>query len=101
QLQHPTEGLTYLYKALELSRTLKQLNVEMQTLFSLALAEGQCGSWESAAAHAQALINIAQQYQSKGLWASGLYALGLSMQALGDKARAVQVCQQAIFLAHE
>lgn len=101
QLQQVEAGLDYLQKGLQLSRTLKQINVEMQTLFSLALAEGECGRWQEAYTHAQTLVSMAHNYQSKGLWASGLYALGLSAQALGDKATAVQVWQQAIFLAHE
>lgn len=101
QLREAEIGLTYLQKGLELSRTLKQINVEMQTLFSLALVEGDCGRWQEANTHAQTLISIAHNHQSKGLWAAGLYALGLSAQALGNKTTAVQVWQEAVFLAHE
>lgn len=94
-------GLPYLHMALQLSRNIKQISVEMQTLYSLALAELDCGRLAEAHQYAQTLIDLARQHQVTSLWVGGLYVLGLYYRQTGEKEKAEQRWQQAIFMAHE
>lgn len=95
------EGLTYLYQALSISEDTGQLDVKLQSLYSLALAELQQDNVEMAQSHAQVLREIAEERNAHAYVADALHALGLCYKQRSDTNMAMQLWQQASFLAHE
>lgn len=95
------EGLAYLYQALSISEDTGQLDIKLQSLYSLALAELQQGNIEMAQTHAQVLREIAEERKVRAFEADALHALGLCYKSRGDNNTALLLWQQASFLAHE
>ncbi|MCI0396633.1 MAG: tetratricopeptide repeat protein [Chloroflexi bacterium] len=100
-LDRVEEGIEYLYRALKISRETGQPDIELQSLYSLALAEIQRGNLERGREQAMELRRLAEQGNTRGYLADALHALGLYYQARGDEEAAQQMWQQALFLAHE
>ena len=95
------QGLAYLYQALDVCEETGQIDVQQQTLYSLALAEIENGQLEVARKHAQQLQDVARSNNARTYEADALHALGLCCKLQGDRATAEQYWQQASFLAHE
>lgn len=95
------EGLAYLYRALTLSEESGRTAVKLQTLYALSLAEGKLGNLEMAKTHAQVLLELAREKSARAYEAEALYALGLCYKLREDTEKALQLWQQASFLAHE
>ena len=100
-LGQPEKGITYLEDALFTSRMYSEQDLELQSLYSLALVELDMGQTDRAAKHARALQEIAQTRKMRGYQAQALHLAGLCRQAAGERIEAEQVWQQALFLAHE
>ena len=96
-----TEALDYLCRALEISRASGNVGVEMQTRYSLALAELQNNNLTAAHDHAQELLRLTEQHRATIFRASAFHALGLYHACLGENEAAEEMWQQALFLAHE
>jgi hypothetical protein len=86
--------------ALQLSRELNDLDVEAQSLYSMALVEVNQQQVEEAERHTLQLQKLADQTNSERYWARARYALGLVRQKQGDGIAAAEQWQQALFLAH-
>ncbi len=95
------EGIEYLYRSLQLSLETNQPDVEVQAMYSLALAELQRGNSAEARDMAERLRAKAEKSSNKGSLADALHALGFIQCQLGDLAAAQGFWQQALFLAHE
>jgi len=95
------EGVEQLYRSLKLSRQTNQPDVELQAMYSLAMAELQRGNLTEALALATQLMDRAEEHNNKGALAEALHALGHAQQQLGDLDAAQGYWQQALFLAHE
>ena len=95
------KGISYLEDALFTSRMYSEQDLELQTLYSLALMELNIGETDKAYKHALALQEAAQAHRMRGYQAQALHVVGLCHQAAGERVEAEQVWQQALFLAHE
>ncbi|HSG17255.1 MAG TPA: tetratricopeptide repeat protein [Anaerolineae bacterium] len=95
------EGIEYLHRSLELSLETNQPDVEVQAMYSLAMAELQRGNWIEARAMAERLQAKAEPNNNKGSLAEALHALGHAQRQMGDLSAAQGCWQQALFLAHE
>lgn len=94
-------GLDSLYQALALSEQSNNVNLQLQTYYSLALAELQADNREQAFRFAQRLQQFAEDSDVRSQKAKALYALGLCAQQAGDEERAKELWEEALFLAHE
>ncbi|MGH2537276.1 MAG: tetratricopeptide repeat protein [Candidatus Promineifilaceae bacterium] len=101
QLGQPEEGIAFLYRSLQLSVETGQPDVEVQALYSLALAEWRRGEADKARALADGLKAKAEESRNQGAQADALYVLGLCHQSREEAAAAERSWQQALFLAHE
>lgn len=90
-----------LQKALQLSQETGLLDMELQTLYSLALVALAQQQTAVAAAYTQRLQTAVLKAKARGHEARVCYLLGLCAQQNGDSAKAEQQWQQALFLAHE
>jgi tetratricopeptide (TPR) repeat protein len=95
------EGIQYLERSLRISRESNTLDIELQALYSLSIAEIQRGNLDKGQAYALELIKLAENHKTRGHLADGLHALGLVHKENGDIGEAQQSWQQALFLAHE
>lgn len=95
------DGTAHLYQALAKSETAQDLEMRLQVLYSLALAEHTRGNVSLARTHAQTLLEMAQAQRMQTYTAEAYHALGLCAQAEGDLSLAEQYWQQASFTAHE
>lgn len=100
-LGHFEEGITYLKRSLEISRNVITPDIELQALYSLAIAEIQHGDVEKGKDYALELGELAKTHQARGYVADGLHAMGLYHKGVGEVEEAQQEWQQALFLAHE
>jgi hypothetical protein len=95
------EGLNYLHQALAISRELNHHDVELQSLYSLALVELDYGQPQNGGDYAQKMFEMAQSAGAKGYIAQAQHASGLFQMKQGSKFLAQQMWQEAMFLAHE
>lgn len=95
------EGLEYLNQALALSQETGNPDVELQTLYSLALVKIEQGETEKAHEFARRLKGLAEAANTRGYMADALHVSGLYHEKQGEMALAQQMWQEALFLAHE
>lgn len=95
------KGMAHLQRALTLSQECSDIDVEMNTLYALALTEFRQGYYEVARDHALRLHQLANKQDANHHQAYALHILGLYEQAQAKPTAAVEMWQQAIFLAHE
>lgn len=100
-LGQPEKGVAFLEDALFNSRMFSETDLELQTLYSLALVELDLGKNDKAHEHALVLQEKASAANMRGYQAQALHILGICHQQAGEKVAAEQVWQQALFLAHE
>ncbi|MCI0579633.1 MAG: tetratricopeptide repeat protein [Chloroflexi bacterium] len=94
-------GIDYLYLSLALAEEMRNVEIELQILFSLAVAEIEHGDPEKGRRHAERLQQQAEAGRLLPSQADALYALGLYHRGSGDLATAGQLWQRASLLAHE
>jgi tetratricopeptide (TPR) repeat protein len=95
------EGISYLKRALRVSRDMNTPDIELQSLYSLAIAEIERGNPERGLEYANELMKLAEEGKTRGYQADGFHAIGLAYQKKGQIEEAQQVWQQSLFLAHE
>ena len=95
------EGIECLYRSLQLSVDTNQPDIEVQSLYSLALSEYQRGNLSKSRESAQHLRDVADESGNRGSLAEALHVLGLCQKQAGDVEGAQGLWQQALFLAHE
>lgn len=95
------EGLGYLRRALALAQEVKTLDIQLYSLYALALVEIERDNLEKGYAYAQELQSMATQSRTQGHQANALHALGLYHQRQRNVDTAEEMWQQALFLAHE
>lgn len=94
-------GRSQLQKALALLREEDDLDIRLQTLYTLALVELEQGQLEDAWEHIQKSLALAQQYEMRVHVARTMYLMGLYHQQNGDVVAAQAAWQQSLFLTHE
>jgi tetratricopeptide (TPR) repeat protein len=95
------EGMERLYYALSLSQETRNLEIEMQCLYTLALSEAERDAIPQARQYAERLQWLADKNEARGYQADAYHVLGLCSLGEGDEVTAQQLWQQAAFLAHE
>lgn len=96
-----SEGLPYLLRALELSEETNQLDMKLQSLYSLAWAEIQLGHLEQGFEYGSRLIHLTQESNLIFYQASAFFVMGLYYQHSNQRDKAKELWQQGIFLAHQ
>ncbi len=94
-------ALKNLNHALKLSEASANVHIQVQVLYSLALAEFEAGKNESAFAHAQSLLNIAGTGSASTHYANAIHLVGIYYQQKGQPQVAEKYWQEAIYIAHE
>jgi tetratricopeptide (TPR) repeat protein len=95
------EGLECLEYSLKLSQEKHLPDIELQALYSLAIAEIQRGNPDKGSEYARELKTLADVRRTRGYQADGLHALAYYHKEKGEIEEAQQLWQQALFLAHE
>jgi tetratricopeptide (TPR) repeat protein len=95
------EGLIYLQRSLQLSIETNQPDIEVQALYSLALAHFRFGNLKEAEQYAQNLRDLSDINSNQGYLAESLHVLGLLEKERGEVLAAQGLWQEASFLAHE
>jgi tetratricopeptide (TPR) repeat protein len=94
-------GLMHLHKALEMSQHLNNLDMVLQTLYSLSHVEIEQGNYGVAREYILKLQTQAEGADSRHHMARACFLLGVHYQKMGETAVAEQQWQQALLLAHE
>ena len=100
-LERFEEATHYLLLALEMSQQAKDVEIEAQVLYSLAVTETGQGHVSQAEQLARRLNELADDRKSTRFQARGRYAAGLVKQKQGDLLAAAAQWQEALFLAHQ
>lgn len=100
-LRRPAEGIAYLERAMQTSEATDNLDMELHTLYALALAYLEQDEGERAAPFVERMRELAETTNSRGHLAAALYVDGLCRRGRGDFGTAEEVWQEALFLAHE
>jgi tetratricopeptide (TPR) repeat protein len=95
------EGIEHLRRALALSIETKQPDIEVQALYSLAMAEIQRNMHDDGLKYAEKLNQKAQERANRGSLAEAQHVLGIYHRQKGDLEAAEGAWQQCLFLAHE
>lgn len=95
------EALVYLRQALLICEETDNLDMELHTLFGLALTEAVHDELETAVDHSQRLFDKAEADNLLGHKARALYAQGIVAQKHGYPKGAEELWHRALFLAHE
>ncbi|MCP5100869.1 MAG: tetratricopeptide repeat protein [Chloroflexi bacterium] len=95
------EGFTELTTALQLSESIGEHYLAMQSLYSLALAELEHGTTAKATATAERLLIESRKNNTRGNEAKALFILGHCAKNEGGKVEAERQWHQALFLAHD
>lgn len=100
-LERYEEAMHHLHLALQLSQQAKDVEIEAQVLYSLAITETQQSHILQAHQFATTLNELADQQKSTRFQARGRYAAGLVKQKQGELSAAAAQWQEALFLAHQ
>lgn len=95
------EGVALLYQALRISRSTGNPEIEMQSLYSLALAELERNHDSVAREHIRELAEMAESSKARVYLARANYALGLYHKKQGNFSAAEEAWHQSLFQAHE
>ncbi|MCB0013287.1 MAG: hypothetical protein KDE34_15350, partial [Anaerolineales bacterium] len=93
--------IAHLYRALAAAEESDEPEIELQVLYSLAMAELERDQLDVAADHVDLLQQKAEAAKAQGALASAYYARGALARRRGEDRLAIQAWQQALFLAHE
>lgn len=100
-LERYEEATHYLLLALQLSQGAKDVEIEAQILYSLAIMEIGQERVAQAERFARQLNELADHQKSTRFQARGRYVAGLVKQKQGDFTAAAAQWQEALFLAHQ
>ncbi|WP_420645337.1 tetratricopeptide repeat protein [Candidatus Leptofilum sp.] len=95
------ESHQFLQRAYDLAQEIKSPEIQLHTLYALARVAWHQGDAAGEKYAATLLAATTEPGQSRWHRANGLFAAGLFRQMAGNHAKAEEMWQQAIFLAHE